>query len=329
MVEEHGKEKADKLMKYQGLTTLSQEQALGFFELVWPEAPYKDRLKAAIICHQYGLNPLLKHIALLRFKKYDKQRNVVGESWSVVQEIASTRIIAHRKHNYPYLALSPRRMTDDEQIKINGEVDKSQIWAITQLRDLATGAEFSGTGSWPLDENVYGSEKGNTKLNMAKIRSERNALDRAFPAELPQGVEVVAENVIEGDFTLVTEATTDKTVKPGAGGKAVPGGESAAEQWDKMDKGGGAGKGADIPPAKGKTPEPAIAPPARPGVADLPLNPVFKNWGDLAAAAHKLGVTPGDVFRRANAKSWQDFPDYRDAWNYVEEIVTERNTPVS
>jgi hypothetical protein len=51
---------------------------------------------------------------------------------------------------------------------------------------------------------------------------------------------------------------------------------------------------------------------------------LFKNWGELALAAAKLGVNPSEVFKRGGVKKWEDFPDYRDAWNYVEEIVTER-----
>jgi phage recombination protein Bet len=59
-----------------------------------------------------------------------------------------------------------------------------------------------------------------------------------------------------------------------------------------------------------------------------PAQPVeeklFKTWGELAQAAAKLGVNPSDVFKRAGVKKWEDFTDFRDAWNYVEEIVTER-----
>jgi hypothetical protein len=56
-----------------------------------------------------------------------------------------------------------------------------------------------------------------------------------------------------------------------------------------------------------------------------PIEPkLFKNWGELAQAAAKLGVNPSDVLKRAGRKKWEDFTDFRDAWNYVEEIVTER-----
>jgi phage recombination protein Bet len=71
--------------------------------------------------------------------------------------------------------------------------------------------------------------------------------------------------------------------------------------------------------AKAEKPEaetPATQPPIKPKV--------FKTWGELAQAAAKLGVNPSDVFKRAGRKKWEDFIDFRDAWNYVEEIVTER-----
>jgi len=57
---------------------------------------------------------------------------------------------------------------------------------------------------------------------------------------------------------------------------------------------------------------------------ELPKNPVFQNWGELAQAAANLGVTTEDVFKRAGVKQWRDFASYRDAWNVVEELVTER-----
>jgi len=67
-----------------------------------------------------------------------------------------------------------------------------------------------------------------------------------------------------------------------------------------------------------------IGAPAEPPDVSLPKTPVFKNWGELAQAAQSLGVMPSDIFTRAGVKKWEDFTDFRDAWNYVEEIVTER-----
>jgi len=56
----------------------------------------------------------------------------------------------------------------------------------------------------------------------------------------------------------------------------------------------------------------------------LPENPIFHSWGELAEAAHKLGVSQEDVSKRSGVKGWAGFPSYLDAWRVVEELVTER-----
>ena len=212
MEEKIGKEKTAELMTHEGVARLSQAEIKHDYDLYWPEAPDDMRLKAAIICYEYNLNPLMRHIALFSFKKYEynpqtKQKEQVGLKWEVVQQIASNRIIARRRHHFTYLDLTPRRMTEAEEQKINGEIDKTRIWAITLLKDLDTGEECNGVGWYPLDEKVpvHGADKGNSRLNMAKIRSERNALDRQYPAELPQNIRVADEREIEGEFTLLND----------------------------------------------------------------------------------------------------------------------------
>lgn len=217
MAEQLGEQKATALDKYAGVVSLTRVQAMEILKTIWPKAPEVEVLKAAIICHQYGLNPLMKHIALIPFRKR-REGKVVGEDWAVVQGISSNRLLARRRHDYSYLDLTPRRMLDEEQEKINGGIDDTRIWAITKLKDMATGAEAIGVGSWPKDEIPYGTEKGNTKLNMACIRSERQALDRLYPADMPQGIEVMEEKYIDAQFNLVTEKETlkgnDKTGEP-------------------------------------------------------------------------------------------------------------------
>jgi len=192
MVEELGEEKATKLKKYEGVVSLSQAQAMEVLQTIWPEAPEVEVLKAGMVCHQYGLNPLMRQVFLIPFKRRDKQGRVIGEDWVTVLGIKANRLIAHRSGGFSYLDDTPRIMTDEEQKRIFGEVDNSRIWAITKLRD-SKGNEAAGYGSWPKGEEPYGTEKGNTKANMAFIRSERNALDRLFPGEMPQGVEVIDE----------------------------------------------------------------------------------------------------------------------------------------
>jgi len=195
MTQELGKEKATKLRKYEGVVSLTRMQAMEILKTIWPKAPEFEVLKAAMICHQYGLNPLMKHLFLIPFKRKE-QGKVVGEDWVAVLGIKTNRLIAQRCHNYSYLDLTPRRMTDQEQEKVLGEVDDSRVWAITMIKDVDTGAKAMGVGSWPKDEVPYGVEKGNTKLNMACIRSERQALDRQYPGEMPQGIEVIDEEYV-------------------------------------------------------------------------------------------------------------------------------------
>ena len=206
MVEEIGEAKATALEKYQGVVSLTREQAIYVLQTMWPEAPEVEVIKAAMVCAQYGLNPLWRHIFLIPFKKRNKKGEVIGVEWRIIRGIGADRLMAQRRHHFSYLDLSPRRMTEDEQTKIRGEVDNSKIWAITKLKDMDTGAEAMGIGSWPVGEEPHGVEKGNTKLNMACIHSERQALDRQYPGEMPQGVEVMDEKYIEGDYTLLAQS---------------------------------------------------------------------------------------------------------------------------
>ncbi len=191
MEQELGKERAIKLIKYEGVVSLSKADAMEILQTIWPEAPELEVLKAAMICHHYGLNPLMKHVFLIPFKRRQKGI-VVGEDWVTVLGIKATRLIAHRCGHFSYLGDTPRIMTEEEQKRIFGEVDNTKVLAITKLKD-SKGNEAPGYGSWPRDEQPYGAEKGNTKANMAFIRSERNALDRLFAGEMPQGVEVIDE----------------------------------------------------------------------------------------------------------------------------------------
>jgi len=224
MVEELGKEKATALQKYEGVVSLTRVQAIEILETIWPGAPEVEVKKAAIICHQYGLNPLMKHLFLIPFKKRNRKGEIIGEEWVTVLGISSNRLIARRDHNYSYLDLTPRRMTEEEQNKINGEVDNGKIWALTKLKDVETGVEAIGVGSWPTNEEPYGVEKGNTKLNMACIRSEREALDRLYPADMPHGVEVMEEKYIDAKYTLLAEGgekTDAQGETEGRGGRAA------------------------------------------------------------------------------------------------------------
>ena len=177
--------------------TITKEQAMFLLKSIWPKAPEADIIKAAILCHQYGLNPLMRQVYLIQFDK----------EWAIVLGIKASRQIAQqalkkRGIRYSY-ADGPRVMTEDEQVRIFGKADKGKLWAITVLNDNQ-GGTFPGYGGWPADKKPYGLEKGNSEFNMAFIRSERNALDKLAPGELPD-IEVWDDTYIEGDFKVALE----------------------------------------------------------------------------------------------------------------------------
>lgn len=182
MEQEYSREVAKVVAPYQGVTSLTQEQATIILQTCWPKAPDVEVFKAAVICKMYRLNPLMKHLFLVEFKGKE------GSTWTPIIGIQATRLIASRNHRYSYL-IGPRVMTREEQKDIFGEVDEANIQAITILKD-EHGNQASGYGNWPRDKAPYGSDKGNSRANMAFIRSERQAFDRLFPGEMPQGVEV-------------------------------------------------------------------------------------------------------------------------------------------
>lgn len=182
MTQEQGQAAMTKLQVYQSRGELTQAEAELVCQTLWPKAPDGDRVKAAMVCAQYGLNPLMRHVFLIPFK----------DEWVLVMGIQATRLIAARGMSYSYMDDTPRVMTDAEQMKKFGKVDKDKIWAITKLR-RRDGMEAPGYGSWPKSQQPLGLDKGNTQENMAFIRSERNALDRCAPGAIPKGVEVVEE----------------------------------------------------------------------------------------------------------------------------------------
>lgn len=202
--EQVGKEVGTKLAKYMGVVSLTKPQAKEILVAVFPEAPASEITRAMILCASYGLNPLMKHVFLIPFNK-----GKANETWATVIGIKAKRLLASRRGNYSYVDNTPRVMSEEEQRRIFGEVSRDKLMVITKVKDPATGAESPGYGSWPKDSEPYGTEKGNSKFNMAAIRSESQALDRLRPGEMPVGVEVVpeelAEGVVEGEYTVKEE----------------------------------------------------------------------------------------------------------------------------
>lgn len=192
--------KARALAKYQATTTLTQKDAMEIMETIWPKAPVADKKAAAILCSSYNLNPLMNHVFLIKFNK-KKGGQIVGEEWVRVLGIKAKRLISSRGGAIMYLDMSPRIMTDKEQIKTWGKVDNANVCFITYLKDAQSGASAYGFGKWPKNEEPYGTDKGNSKENMAGIRSESQALDRLRPGEMPTGVAVMDEQYLDKEPT--------------------------------------------------------------------------------------------------------------------------------
>jgi len=197
-----GKEKSLAIRRFEGLTTLTREEAKEILVTIWPKATGPELYKAMSICAQYGLNPLMRHLYMIPFK--DK---VAGDAKLVcVMGIGANRLIASRKHKYSYIDDTPRIMTEAEEIRRYGEADKTKLRGITKLKDMQTGAEASGYGEWPRNSEPYGTDKGNSKANMVFIRSERQALDKLYPADMPSSeIPVVDENYINGKYRVLSD----------------------------------------------------------------------------------------------------------------------------
>jgi len=206
MVNQYGKEKVTALQRYEGLTSLTKEDATTIVKTIWPGATGAEVFKAINVCVTYALNPLMKHVYLVPFEN----KKTGKDEYVCVLGIGATRLIASRKHKYSYLDDSPRIMNDAEEIKKYGKLDKTKIRFVTKLKDIQSGAEASGWGEISANATVYGGDKGNSRENLAAIRSERQALDRLYPADMPGAdIPVMDDNYIEGEATVIVEPKQD------------------------------------------------------------------------------------------------------------------------
>ncbi len=176
---------------------LTESQALHILKLVYPDVPNDEIVRCAILCRDFGLHPLMKQVYIIKF----------GKQWVTVLGINATRQITANKGSFSYVDNTPRVMSKEEQETIMGEVDESKIWAITKLK-TKTGLEAQGYGNYPRNENPYGTDKGNTRANMAFIRSERQAFSRLFPDALPQGVDVIDEVYLDMPSKVMVRINT-------------------------------------------------------------------------------------------------------------------------
>lgn len=172
---------------------ITQNKAMYYLKTIWPKAPDVEVEKAGMLCYQYGLNPLLKQVYLVQF----------GQEWVTVLGIKATRQLAQRNHSYGFID-GPRFMTADEQTTIFGKSYPDRIYAICKIKD-SQGNVYPGYGWWPANKTVHGADKGNSELNMAFIRAERNALDKMAPGELPEA-DVVDDTYQVVDVKAAIEA---------------------------------------------------------------------------------------------------------------------------
>lgn len=172
------------IQKHNG-TGISQQKAMYYLKTIWKDAPEVEIEKAGIVCATYGLNPLLGQVFLLKYHNAKTNK----DDWKMVLGIKANRQIAQLHHSYGY-ADGPRVMTEAEQMTIFGEVLTDRYTAITVIKDK-NGNLYPGYGTWLKADDVRGNDKGNTKLNMAFIRSERQALDKMAPGEQPDSIDVV------------------------------------------------------------------------------------------------------------------------------------------
>ncbi len=212
MTQELGVTKSRALARYATPgTVMTRDVASEIIETLWKDAPPVEKLKAIIICQQYNLNPLMKHLYLVKYNRYEKGEKV-GEDWTIMQGIQSTRLMARRRHTFSYLDMTPRIATKEEIQKTLGDTAKTNyVYSITKIKDLETGAEAYGIKGRPKDDKVHGADKGNTPLNMACIQSERQAIDRLYPGEMPANVEAIDEQYIEGEYRDVDTTTGEIT----------------------------------------------------------------------------------------------------------------------
>ncbi len=193
MVQEHGEKKSTALTK-SGVPlsgALTKTQAMEILRLVYPDVPDDQIIRTAMLCRDFQLHPLMKEVYIIPFGQGDKR------TWATVLGINATRKMMARMGSFSYIDNTPRVMTEQEQKDIFGEVQEGKIQAITKLRTKG-GLKAQGYGHYMLKDSPYGMDKGNTKANMAFIRSERQAFSRLFPDAIPQELEVVDEAYVEG-----------------------------------------------------------------------------------------------------------------------------------
>ena len=203
MEKELGTMTTTKLVPYSTKTALTKSDATDIIETLWGAAPIIEKQKAIALCVTQQLNPLMSHVFLVSYKRRERGQ-VVGEDWTIMLSIKAKRLMASRRGDYGYLDGTPRAATEDEVKKQFAEdaetILKANLVSVTKLQDTNR-MEAQGFGLWPKDDDPKGMNKGNTKRNMANIRSESQALDRLRPGDMPQNV-----GIIDAEYEVLPNA---------------------------------------------------------------------------------------------------------------------------
>jgi len=212
---EFGENKTTALEKYQGVTSLAKPEAREILLTLWPNADKAspaEFYKAMLLCTQYGLNPLMRHLFLIPFYNTEKKRY----EHVCVQGITSNRLIASRKHTWTFLDDTPRIGSEAEEIKHYGKVNPDILRVIVKMRDIDTGAEVTAWGEWPMwktdkqgkrvPNEPKGVDKGNSMMNMGCIHAERKGLDMLYPADMPPSdIPVADEHFIDAESRVLPD----------------------------------------------------------------------------------------------------------------------------
>ena len=331
------------------------EVALSMIQTRFPRADMDEPSAALFLwdCVRLDLDPLLGEIFPATFKTKAKD----GTEKKVVQPIISEDgwlSLAARACPEAWVG-PPKTMRLEEYLQTQDAYKEKTYTEVKEIAkeikaDLCKDPEayvWVAIGHRKSQDDTIGygwykkSEEGvvakNLPGNQARVRAIKRWVREVFPEAKAKMKEMTAtwmeragdvrdiQNVIEAEYHIVTEEPSLKPEGAEETGKATGKKTGAATPKAKAQA-----TKTETPPTEEKPPEAIeegideLWPTETTTMPEVPQNLLFKNWGELAQAAYKLGVTPDQVFKRARVKKWEDFTDYRDAWNIVTELVMER-----
>jgi len=322
-------------------------RAMNLLALRYPDA-IKDTATAALFiidCSRLDLDPLISPAEAVPVaftsRKKDKSGNVIEEKTTIQMIITEDGWLSMAARgckedwNGPprtmrleeYLTtLKENEGKTLEQIQVIAkEIKKSackdeNAWYYLAIGRSKSMTEDAVVPGWFTERDMKKAERGNLPSaqepgNQARVRSIKKWVRHVYPQCRQKMKELTAEWYQRAEGIKAAQQYIDaeyQLISPLEGGEEQ---KQEGEPIKAMAHESREPSAATISPPKEALPK-TVAPTKTP--------PIFKNWGELAQAAQNLGVMPSDVFKRARVKKWEDFADYRDAWNYVEEIVTER-----